>query len=120
MVPFEFYADSIKVYSKEILFEKVDDNRQKLNLNFDAKSNSLNLLPLPVSISLLPLADSLFNRYKNSNSFFINSDTRSPVYEMTSNSEKYKFLILRLGILVENKRLKINQIKGLLLLKKSR
>jgi hypothetical protein len=89
-------------------------------LNFDSKGNSINLLPLPFSISLLPLADSLFNRYKNGNSYFINSDKKSPVYEMTSNSEKYKFLILRIGINSENKQLRINQIKGLLILKKSR
>jgi hypothetical protein len=120
LVPFEFYADSAKLYSREILFENVDDNRQKLNLNFDSKGNSINLLPLPFSISLLPLADSLFNRYKNGNSYFINSDKKSPVYEMTSNSEKYKFLILRIGINSENKQLRINQIKGLLILKKSR
>jgi hypothetical protein len=118
LVPFEFYADSAKVYSREILFENVDDNKQKLNLNFDSKGNSINLLPLPFSISLLPLADSLFNRYKNGNSYFINSDTKSPVYEITSNSEKYKFLILRIGINSENKQLKINQIKGFLFMKK--
>jgi len=117
-IPFEFNTDSQKVYVQEIELENAKTGIQKVALSFNLKEKTLSLLNKKVSLSLTDLCESLFNQYKNTKSSTLESQTKSPIFEFYLNTEKYRFLILKLGIESENNHLKIKQLKGILIVKK--
>ena len=116
-IPFEFLADSQKVYALELELNDQKDGVQKLKLNFNAKSQTLFLLNSPVSLQLNLMVDSIFNQYKKGHSDYLRVKDKSPTFDFISGSAKYRFHILKLGIELEKTGLKIKQIKGLLLVK---
>ena len=115
-IPFEFMADSEKVYVKNYELEDKSGHIQKLDLRLNVKSNTLNLSDEGISFPLKHIVDSLYSRYKNEQRSNIQTLTKAPRYEASQNG-KYRLVILRLGVEAENKLLKIKRLKGLLIVK---